>query len=767
MKISIKLIIINEHMSEMKDKKDSPQALPQRAEVEIPLDTQLLSEAVIELNILRKNIGIYPPGHIQVTDSIERTYQILQKMFEIRAEMVLGVAKDTLMVGQDYLDQKNPVYRDFALSMNQQEIASVTFIRGLEKEELVRFQRILTTKPEEIRASGGIARVMAAADIPHIRIQSIDYASFHVTEEQEIYKAPAGSGADERSGSHVWHDFVTHLSAGTLAGPREGVSLKDADQVNPAELARLLNERKLDSKSAIESYDQIISTYVRGSAEKRVLTREQSKTLANMNALVKGLHPELRKQFLSVAFKNIAARKGSPQEAEAVIGGFTDDMVIEMLSHASAEGREISPTLAGLVGRLAQTRADAPTGQQRGRSTDTATGSADIVLQAEHIRKLFDREKYEEYVSDDYQTMLRKLSEGHAGDVDQFPLDEHIRSLEDEHLDFQIGRALLAFLEENIDEVDYKEFAQKIVALMPQFLETGNFELLLRILEALRRHSTDKPVQGIRDSAEEAKKFFSDPEFIGKALKAFDRWMRERGQEASGLIQALGPDTIPGLMDIYSSDESRGGRRILFNLLCLFGEPAVHEAQKRLKDPRAFAVRNLLIFIGRAGGPASIPQVKPLLLHHDPEVRIEALSTLLKFKDPEAINTLRSAINDKDPDFAFQAMALAGHYRIVDVTEDVLSKIKRVILFETDYAENEEIIKVLGNIGDARAIADLEKLARATWSFYPKSLMHMKETIYSSLARYPREKIVGLIKIGEKLNSDTISRVCSQYSEKQ
>ena len=175
-------------MSEPHENKEAQPALPQQAEHDIPLDTELLSEAVIELNISRKNVGIYPPGHIQIAKSIERTFQILQKMLEIRAEMTLGVAKDTLLVGQDYLDKKNPVYRDFALAMSQHEIASVTFIRGLEKDELVRFQRILTTKPEDIRGSGGITKVMSDADIPHIRIQSIDYDSFHFTEEQEIFK---------------------------------------------------------------------------------------------------------------------------------------------------------------------------------------------------------------------------------------------------------------------------------------------------------------------------------------------------------------------------------------------------------------------------------------------------------------------------------------------------------------------------------------------------------------------------------------------------
>jgi hypothetical protein len=755
-------------MSGPQEKKEDTQPLPPRsAEREIALDMRLLSEAVIELNISRKNVGIYPPGHVQITKSIERAYLILQQLFEIRTEMTLGVAKDTLLVGQDYLDRKNPVYRDFALSMNQQEIATVTFLSGLEKDELVGFHRVLTTRPEEIRASGGITRTMAEAGITHIRIQSVDYNSLHVTEEQEIFKVSAKAGGDEQSDGNMWQDFVTHLSAGTLAGPGQGVSVKDAERISPSELARLLNERKLDAKSAVESYDQVISTYVRGAAEKKQLTEEQSKTLANMNSLLKELHPELRKQFLSVAFKNIAARTGAPAEADAVIGGFTDDMVIEMLGQASAEGREISPTLAGLVGKLAQAHTDATAGAQRDNNTKPAKGFVDVTFQAEHMQKLFDREKYEEYVSDDYQTMLRHLSEGPSGAVEQFPLEEHVKSLEDEHLDFQIGRALLAFLEENIDEEDYREFSQKILALMPQFLETGNFELLWRILETLRRHSADKPIQGIRDCADEARKFFSDPEFIVMALNAFDRWMREKGQEASGLIQALGTDTIPGLMDIFCGDEAVGGRRVLFNLLCLFGDPAVREAHKRLRDPRAGTVRNLLMFIGRAGNASSSPQVKPLLRHQDPMVKLEALSILLKFKDPGALHQLRDAIHDKDPDFAFQAAVLAGQYRITNVTEDVLSKIKRVILFETDYAENEEFIRVLGNIGDPRAIPELETLARATWSLYPQSLMHMKETIYMSLARYPRAKLAGLISIGEKLNNDTIRRICGRPMEKR
>ncbi len=51
----------------------------------IPFNSRLLSKAVVELTISRKNIGIYPPGHIQITNSTDRAYCILQKRIRYKA----------------------------------------------------------------------------------------------------------------------------------------------------------------------------------------------------------------------------------------------------------------------------------------------------------------------------------------------------------------------------------------------------------------------------------------------------------------------------------------------------------------------------------------------------------------------------------------------------------------------------------------------------------------------------------------------------------
>ncbi len=744
-------------MSEPLEKKDPPIILPGPVAREIPLDTQLLSDAIIELNISKKNVGIYPPGHIQITRSIDRAFEILLKVFEIRDEMTLGVAKDTLLVGKDYLDRKNPVYRDFALSLNQQGIAAITFISGLNKDELVRFHRILTTKSEVIEAEGGILNVISNAQISHIVVKAIDYSAFHLTEEQEILQGKVKTTGKEGSG--LWQDFISHLSAGTLARPgqEQGVSLKDAEQIDPLELARLLNERKLDPGMAVQSYDRIISTHIRGAAQKKEITREQSDTLRSLNNLLKNLHPDLRKQFLSVAFQRTA--DASPAATEEILGGLTDAMVIEMIQQANVEGREISPTLTGLVSKLSSV----------GGIGTAAKTLPQTMATPENMKKLFDREQYESYVSEDYAATLKHLIETQPAAgftvIDGIPIEKHAETLKDEHLDFQIGRVTLAFIDEDLEDDDYGEFLKKVLEMIPGFLATENFGIIHDIIETLRQHGKTKKSMVVRSMVDMTLRTFDDPVFQNKVLDAFMACSKDKIRAGTGLLLALGPKAIPLILDQYAMEEAPGGRRVIFDLLCKLGNAATQEAVRRLNDPRPYYVRNLLMLI-RWGWDASVcTSVKPLLRHKDAKVRQEALTTLLRFKNTAAIPALKATIGSSDPDEASMAIKLAGQFRIHDAIDALLSKIKKVALFETDYLINEEIILALGELGDPSVIPELEKLALASWALHPKRLAKMKAELFESLEHYPRNRIKGLLAIGELSDNDRVKRACKKLRD--
>ena len=78
----------------MADDNDESKKHEEIKEDALPLDARLLSDAVIELNISRRNVGLYPPGHSRIAGAIDRAFDNLTKLFELRSSIFLGVTKD-------------------------------------------------------------------------------------------------------------------------------------------------------------------------------------------------------------------------------------------------------------------------------------------------------------------------------------------------------------------------------------------------------------------------------------------------------------------------------------------------------------------------------------------------------------------------------------------------------------------------------------------------------------------------------------------------
>ena len=77
-----------------------------------------------------------------------------------------------------------------------------------------------------------------------------------------------------------------------------------------------------------------------------------------------------------------------------------------------------------------------------------------------------------------------------------------------------------------------------------------------------------------------------------------------------------------------------------------------------------------------------------------------------------------------------------------------------------DFEANEKIIRALGDIGDPRAIAALERLARVKWTLHPGRLSRMKTVLFGSLSNYPRGSIERLLRMGLQARNSRIHRLC-------
>ena len=70
-----------------------------KAKTGLNLDTKVLSEFIYALNIARRQILSYPPGHPIINAAAEKLLGLLPRMFEFRSDITIGIARDTLLVG--------------------------------------------------------------------------------------------------------------------------------------------------------------------------------------------------------------------------------------------------------------------------------------------------------------------------------------------------------------------------------------------------------------------------------------------------------------------------------------------------------------------------------------------------------------------------------------------------------------------------------------------------------------------------------------------
>lgn len=722
------------------------------------LDVKLLTRAVKEFNVCRTHAVMYPPDHPQIVRSIERACEFMQKLCEETPTLTLGLAKDCLFFDGQCLDPKSNVFKEFSNALNSRDIAAVTFLRGLTKDEIVEFHHILNSDPEEIRNVGGIREMMNKAGMAHIHVQAVDYRFFHLTEEEEISRDLTKD--KELRPVDLWQDFVHHLIMGHLAQEAKGISLEAWENLEPARLSQLMNEHHLNVETVVASYEHVIAGQLGQLCDHQ--------TMEKLDALLKNLQPGLRRQFLAVTLDHVQ------DQADELLSGFSEDVVLEMLQQASEQGREISPTLLTLVRGLAGIDEAMPASADVGQ----VPGGADSIPapSREQFERLFDRESYESYVDAEYSATLDRLSEAaeqsaanraeagagpeqsDSGDETDMASQEVSESLDDGLLATRICEMLITLLAQEVDADDYEVFSQKVVEYLPDLLEVGEFELALGFLILFRSHAAEGP-DNIAALATKAIEGFNASAIAAKAVEAYRRFHGKKRGEATEFLRALGGQCVPWLMVLFAREEFPSTNKALLHLLEHYAKDTLVEAYRRLSDPREQLLRNLLAFIQNHDDTDAIPHIRPLLKHSSHWVRMDALTILLALGDTGTLESLRAALHSRVPEEFSRAIGLVGLYRIVELVDDLTGMLRVTAFRRSHYRRNEEIIRILGRVGDPKVIPLLERIVRKSWVIFPSQHAKVKLALFESLSGYPREHLDGILRIGLKSKDSRIRTV--------
>ncbi|GAB4488833.1 MAG: hypothetical protein OHK006_19820 [Thermodesulfovibrionales bacterium] len=259
---------------------------------------------------------------------MQNAFAHLEKLFEIRNEITLGVAADSLVVDEYTLDRNNPVFREFAQSLHAKGIASVTFMAGMTPAELFALHEIITLK--DLSPDVTVPNLAREKELRRIILTMLDLSHFSFLEG-------ARRGGEQGS---IWEDYVHGLLAGKLGG--EGA---DGFFLAPPEAAADAVNQAMTHNARPESYDRVITAYMKKKGQVSI----SSESLQKFYSFVEKLRPELKRQFLSRSFTHLSADVADVERALGDMSHQDFEKIVEMLTrHASL----IPETLKNLIDKL-------------------------------------------------------------------------------------------------------------------------------------------------------------------------------------------------------------------------------------------------------------------------------------------------------------------------------------------------------------------------------------------------------------------------------
>jgi hypothetical protein len=700
--------------------------MPDESE-KIPIDARLLSDAIIELNISRRNVSIYPRDHPSVDKSLNKAFDFLQKLFELRPEITLAVAKDTLIIDDYYLDKKNPVYREFALQLSNMNIAYVTFVMGLTKDELYEFHRLVSGKRTDV-STEAVQEMVRELNLIHIKTGFVDYGAFIFEEGKTNKDAPP---------AQIWERYVYGLLEGTLQADDSADELKE---IPPEILARFLN-RNAAADMKEETYDKVITSYMRRSSESAF----SSKDLKRLMEFINGLRPELKKQFLSSTIRTVSKDMDSAYKA---LGDVSVDEVIELLSAINEQKLVIPEALKNLMDKLSNLPQDG--------SDNLAVGGSllvdDIFLSPDIVNLLAEGD-FKTFIDNTYQKEIQKLL-----DYKTSIISAELRGLQKEYGDDYIDRdfnqtVLELILSDIITEEEYRTFIDIIKEQTDHFMWTGQYKQILKVLKALQINAEKNRFPDI--TADTVQIYYSQ-EFVLRLLESLRMLGRQAREEAWLLCEHYGEKIISPIIEALINEESQTMRKFFMGLLKQFGDRIIPEAICRLGDSRWFVKRNMLYILSECNRTEVLPHIRAYCRHENRRVGFEAIKCLLNAGDSYGIEALKDYLNSDSHEDVAQAIALSGAFRIREVVPHLLQMLRKRGIGGADLYDKIPIVKALGEMGDPRAVEVLKELLSGKSILFKGVAEKLKEEVYRTLKNYPRENIEDLIETGLRSRNEFI-----------
>ena len=622
-----------------------------------------LADFLIELSIALHKHAMYPEGHPSLAPAAAGVTRRAEHLFEERATVALGVARQQLVIEGVATDPKNPLLAELAGRLHRHHLGAVTFHRGLRVAEVTDVLKTLAIDGERSGEPLGLGPPERLRAWDHIRLHSVTYERLELLQEDN--QPPEDKTSKGLRGSQLWVGLArAALAAEAMAG--------DDAPLPPTEPSVIA--KAIDQHPGGAAYDQVIVGYLlqiadelkhSGGAEAAALRRRTSK-------LVGALQPGTLRRLIEMGGDSAQRTKFA---IDATHGLAVDAVLDVVRAMADASRKTVSEPLVRMLSKLAQ---------HAEQGTAEARTQADESLR-EQVRDLLRGWTLDDPNPDGYRRALQKMTAAspaaiprNDGQQGAEPLRIVQTAVETGALGFAAWRAV----ERLVAEHHVGELVDVLAASADA--SSGRAPVRADMAPLWTRVTSPDVVRQLAST--------EPPDFI-----TLDR-----------VLPRLQVDAFEPLLDVLGASESRTTRRGLLDRLTRAPRELGPVIATRLaREMPWYVTRNLLLILdGLPALPAGL-STAAFIAHQDARVRREALKVSLKVpadREPALIGALR----DDDP----RTVRLALTHALEDCPPPALPLITQIALDQAMTSELRVLaIKVLGRVRSTVALSTLLQLA--------------------------------------------------------
>ncbi|MGD8330496.1 MAG: HD domain-containing protein [Acidobacteriota bacterium] len=164
----------------------------------------------------QRAMALYPPGHPHIEIAIDDCYGTLRRLLQREQQVPIVLAGNEFVVGNLQVPVVGEAIEELARSLRHIAVQKLIFSEGLRSWELQAFLRGLNMDAPELRAAGGLERLLEDEEVEHLIASTLDVEAPEDQADDKLVRAWETYTAGLRAIRRLRHGYRTKSTLDNL-----------------------------------------------------------------------------------------------------------------------------------------------------------------------------------------------------------------------------------------------------------------------------------------------------------------------------------------------------------------------------------------------------------------------------------------------------------------------------------------------------------------------------------------------------------------------